>query len=229
MPNSATLSIYGLYQADSSLFEYMSIPDSVDGDLLIDNIVIECSEIEILYPDAEFMKIAIGIWSAKELSTWERLAELSDLQYNPIENYDRFESETTGRDRSKTTTGSEKTSSASHSQQNNEETSSSVSNSAHNVTGYNTNTPVTDSADNDTSAGGRSESVTGNAGSSSELTRDGAEDEQENLVRSSHIHGNVGVKSAQQMQAESLELIPKLNIINYITESFKKRFCILVY
>ena len=233
MPNRGTLSILGLYWADDSIFDDMYVPDSVDPSLVIANILDQCSELECIYPDAEYMKYSISLWSYAEGSTWDRLAELDGLDYNPIENYDRIETESTGRDKRRTMT--EKSSGISHSDQEssqeNTENSNTAGSSAHNVTGYNTNTPVTDNTDNNaestSKSGSVSGSVKGNTGSSSETQ--GSEGEQENLVKQSRIHGNIGVKSAQQMIRESIELAPQLNLVNYITESFKLRFCVMVY
>ena len=45
----------------------------------------------------------------------------------------------------------------------------------------------------------------------------------------SHIHGNIGVTTVAQMMEGELETYPKINIINYIVQAFKERFCLLVY
>ena len=225
MPNRSTISIWGLWTHDQTIFDDMAIPASIDGSLLVDNILLQCSELEILYPDAGFLKSAIAIWSKAELPTWDKLAELNGLQYNPIENYDRTETETVGRDKKRTM--HEKSSGASHAEQNTEENSNNAGSSSHNVTGYNTNTPVTENTDNSTGAASRNASVKDNSGSSS--SRDGNEGEQENQIRQSRIHGNIGVTSSQEMIKQSIDLAPQLNVINYITESFKLKFCILVY
>ena len=42
-------------------------------------------------------------------------------------------------------------------------------------------------------------------------------------------YGNIGVTTSQQMAEQEIELAPKLNITNYIIDSFKNRFCLLVY
>lgn len=245
MPNNATMSIYGLWVHDNTIFEDMNLPDDVDASLVEAKILFDCFDLEILYPDWDFMKTAISVWSAAELPTWERIDRLQYLDYNPIENYDRMETETSGKDRSldrkRTTSDAEKTSGVSHTAQENAETTSNkennVSNSAHNVTGYNTNTPVTDNTDASSQIGSRSGSSSGsstaNTGSSTDSTRDGTdnttEGEQENLVRNLRIHGNIGVLTSQKMILEELEMSPQINIVNYIVESFKRRFCILVY
>lgn len=41
-------------------------------------------------------------------------------------------------------------------------------------------------------------------------------------------HGNIGATTSQQM-IESEREVSKFNIYDYITDSFKKRFCIMVY
>lgn len=49
------------------------------------------------------------------------------------------------------------------------------------------------------------------------------------ITRESHISGNIGVTTNQAMALAEVELAPKLNVMNYIIESFKKRFCLMVY
>lgn len=49
------------------------------------------------------------------------------------------------------------------------------------------------------------------------------------VVRQSNISGNIGVTTSQQMLEQELLVAPKLNVYNYIMESFKKRFCIEVW
>ena len=53
---------------------------------------------------------------------------------------------------------------------------------------------------------------------------------QENeITRESHITGNIGVMTSQQMATQEVEVAAKLNVFRYIIDSFKKRFCIMVY
>ena len=47
--------------------------------------------------------------------------------------------------------------------------------------------------------------------------------------RGSRIHGNVGVTTSQQMLLAEFDLRPKIHVDDYIINSFKERFCILVY
>ena len=216
-PNRATLSIWGLMEYDDSLFEDAVFPESIQEDLLIYNICLECAELELIYPDWDFMKIAISAWSYKELPTWQRIAELAELEYNPIENYDRKEdsvdNETHKRDKL---------------------TTDNITNSgtANNIN--NTDTLNRAAGFNSDALGVKNKSTTGNtySGSSSgESNQSTTEGETDNTgrVHSSRIHGNIGVTTPAQMITSEIELAPQLNVINYIVDSFKQRFCLMVY
>lgn len=87
----ATISILGLYNLNDTLFDDLVIPENMDSDLLINNLVTELAELELIYSDFNFMKFMIGVWSRKELPTWERVYKASTKIYDPIENYDRIE------------------------------------------------------------------------------------------------------------------------------------------
>ena len=87
----ATISILGLYNLNDTLFDDLVIPENMDSDLLINNLVTELAELELIYSDFNFMKFMIGVWSRKELPTWERVYKASVKEYDPIENYDRIE------------------------------------------------------------------------------------------------------------------------------------------
>lgn len=43
-----------------------------------------------------------------------------------------------------------------------------------------------------------------------------------------HIYGNIGVTTSQQMLEEERRVV-QFNVISYIIDSFKSRFCILIY
>ena len=87
----STLSVYGLYNFDNTIFDNLHLPEGLDKDTLIENLLLECAEFEVLYPNPDLMKFAIGSWSRKELDIWERMVKVLSLDYNPIENYDRIE------------------------------------------------------------------------------------------------------------------------------------------
>lgn len=51
----------------------------------------------------------------------------------------------------------------------------------------------------------------------------------DSITRENHTTGNIGVTTSQQMLEQEIEVAAKLNVMKIITESFKERFCILVY
>lgn len=80
-----------LRRTNRSLFDFISLPTGIDKDNLVDNIMMECGEFEVLYSDPEFNRSAIGTWSAKHYRTFDKWITALNIEYNPLENYDRFE------------------------------------------------------------------------------------------------------------------------------------------
>lgn len=91
MARAGELSVVGLYEWDNSLFDLLVIPSDIDRDTLIENILAETIELEVLYPNPTVLKNLIGVWSRKESPIWEKLYNTTQYEYNPIENYNRYE------------------------------------------------------------------------------------------------------------------------------------------
>jgi hypothetical protein len=49
-----------------------------------------------------------------------------------------------------------------------------------------------------------------------------------NRAQTAYMHGSIGVITPQQM-IEQERRVSEFNIVDYIIDSFKKRFCILIY
>lgn len=99
MATSINMSLLGLQYYDPTIFDDMVIPEELDRDVLIQNIVMECAEMTILYPSAPMMKQAIGYWSQMRLHAWERMAEVLYEKYDPFINIKRDEVRTIEQDR----------------------------------------------------------------------------------------------------------------------------------
>ena len=91
----AKITLWGMYQwmleHEDDLFANLSVPDNMDAGTLKDCILYKGAEFGMVYGDPNFVKILIGVWSEKYSHTLERWMQLYDLEYNPIENYDRRE------------------------------------------------------------------------------------------------------------------------------------------
>lgn len=91
MSRAVNLSPLGLYKWDSTVFDLMQIPEALDKDTLVQNLLAETAELEVLYPNPVVFKNLVGVWSAKQIDIWNRLYSTTQYVYNPIENYDRHE------------------------------------------------------------------------------------------------------------------------------------------
>ena len=78
-------------QNNDDLFKNFSVPAGIERDTLIDNILLRGGEFEVVYSDPHFMQYSIGTWSRKWYRTMSKWIEALSLNYNPLENYDRYE------------------------------------------------------------------------------------------------------------------------------------------
>lgn len=240
MSRGTRLSVLGLYKYDSGLFSEMVYPSGFTSDekqTVVQNILAECAELECLFPAADTMRSMIGLWSKLNLSVWERIFTASQLDYNPIENYNRTEIETISDDRTDTHSGSDINQSSGV----DSESGSSTNTSTH--SGTDTNIQSIQSYDsNNYQPHDKNELTHGhvisdsNSGSAS--TTYGKTDtythgekivHEGDITRENHTTGNIGVTTSQQMLEQEIEVSAKLNVMKMIVDSFKERFCLLVY
>ena len=88
---TAKLTLIGLYNYDSTIFDGLQLPDYFDKETLVNTILLAGGEFGCIYSGVEFMKQAISLWSAKNQRYFERLAVLMQTDYDPLENYNRQE------------------------------------------------------------------------------------------------------------------------------------------
>ena len=257
----AFLTVMGLYNFDNTLLNTLVFPGGMDGDKLKNAILLETAELEVVYPDPRFFKTAINLWSNIRLDTWNRIYYASQLEYNPIENYDRFETETSGNTRqhsgvdstSESVQGSSVTdgensrtiSNTTTTSNSNQGSGSDSQTTTNEITAFDSNALVTH--DRSATTGQNSSTLT-QSGTETQSGTDTLTDDTtvtnsesktgsfthgekiaDSASRESHIHGNIGVTTSQQMLQSELEISEKLNIYDYIVQEFKRRFCILVY
>ena len=212
-------SILAIYEYDPDVFHYLKVPDLNDihmtadmiqfppvlnKETLINNILMECAELSLVYPDPEIMQRMLKIWTEVYYPTWCELYKTLLYKYNPIWNKDG--SYTDERELSRADTGSANSSGS----------SAAKGDLRHNVTGYDVNSyspntqETTDNSSSYTSAG------------SSEDNRA----EKETTVHTEQ--GNIGVTTTQAMIKEQREVV-EFNLYEYITQQFKQKFCVMVY
>ena len=224
------MSVMGLYNWDNTIFELLTIPEGLDKDTLVDNLLVELAELEVLYPNPVVMKNLIGVWSDKQLDIWNRLYQTTQYEYNPIENYDRYEAGSNESTDETTHSGLD-----THTDRitlDGEDTVSGDRTDGGYIAGFDS-APAGDddglvkktrdeSEASTTTEYGKIEDRSGNYGYGHKIK---TETDGEHEL---HIHGNIGTVTAQKMIQEQRE-IEKFNMYDIIIDDFRMRFCILVY
>ena len=105
MARGSRISVLGLYHINPSLFDGMRLPVSLSLATFIDNLLMEYAELEVIYPDPEFMQDAIGRWSQMRLHAWEKMEIVLYEEYDPFINIKRDEVRTITEERDLTGTG----------------------------------------------------------------------------------------------------------------------------
>lgn len=198
------LSILGLYRFSSTVFELFRVPSGVDRQTVIDRILRLNAEYEILYPDLDYMRFAIGSWCNERMDVWQRLYNTTLYDYDPIANYDRREEWT------------DKGSTADERETGETETGSASATDTQSTAGFNTDSPKLHDQGATTGQSSRNTNVSSTANGSSNSYHEG------------RVHGNIGVTSTQQLITQERE-VSEFNIIEYIADDFAREFCLLVY
>lgn len=234
---SATMSVMGLYNFDNTLFDLLEVPEGVEKEnVLIPNLVAELCELEVLYPSAPVLKTLIGVWSQKELPVWQKMYNTTVLDYDPISNYDRKEEWTennTATSQTSDTTTSQ-TSDTTKSQTSDTTNHTTVVNNSQTNNVYGFDSIVAQPESNFTNSGEQETDGKGTSTSEGNGTRNTEEkgtsntDTSNRLTKSGRAYGNIGVTTTQQMLTQERD-IAKFNIYDFIIDSFKNRFCLMIY
>lgn len=242
MSRGILLDIMALYNHDQTLFSAFQVPTSItwvehgpDGDTthtesipytkqnIIDNILLECAELEVVYPDSDYMKLAIGTWSTKRLYTWQRIADVLYRKYDPFVNMNRHEWRETLENRN--LSGSE--------------TPNLTDRETRNLTGTNDSTVTGNvNAFNDSSANGvqrdkvttdQDTTDTGTVTNTHTGTVNTTDTGTVTTTDDYHIEGDSAIRDAQDIIRLETEQRLANDMIDIIIEDFKKRFCLMVY
>lgn len=81
-------SILSLYNYDDTLFDHVEFPVSLDHDQVVQSILLQCAELELLYPDLDTMRTALVLWASSCRRSWEKMEYTVTADYNPLWNKD---------------------------------------------------------------------------------------------------------------------------------------------
>ena len=228
MALTANLSLWGLYQYDNSILDGLIVPTGMDADTVKDNLLLETNAMSILYPDPAFLKQAITVWAAERKDVWDKLYATTVLQYDPIENFDRTEDteeSQSGLSVRKNDQTRDRTSDAKSTDLRNQGGSNQRTDSQ---TAYNSNA-FADTAKSESSGEDHVSSVGRSTGSENEAVSDnGQETRNDRRTYHSRIHGNIGIRSAQELIVQERD-IALFCMTDFIINDFIGRFCVMVY
>lgn len=203
------LTLIGLYKYNPAVFSNLTLPAAIDEETFIDSLLLEYGECPLIYPDYDFMKLAIGAWCRKWYANFERIATALSASYNPIHNYDKTETWT----ENETNENSRELSNSTDTTYSEDSTGENVV-SAYNESTYqpdNKNINDVDSTTNINTSIGESENK-----------------EREN-TRTGRVYGNIGVTESSAMVKNELDLRTNNNLYHILSEMFYREFCLYVF
>ena len=301
----ARITLWGFYQYDKTLFDNIVLPDGIDKDNLVAEIMRNSGDLYPYHQIPEYLKSNITFWFSRRLFDFDRMYKSLRMEYSPIDNYNRIEdikraykdsgsdtetltlgssttSKHSGSDTETTTLGSSTTST--HTETDTETTTLGSSTtlthtgtdtdtmqgggstekgvSAYNENGYtnrekdtetqnSTNSKQYNSTETNTGSGSdekeqtynstvtntgsgtdtqeqRFDSTVTNTGSGSDMTQTDY-GKQRTETESTHIHGNIGVTTTQEMIESEMSLRAKYDIYKIMSREFEREFLVQIY
>lgn len=208
--------IISLMQYDPSLFDGMVLPEGVDKELVIDTIMQKYGDSPLDHEDPAYLKYYIPVWSKRNLDSWKKLFATLSFVYNPLENalLDETTEETRNIDRKQDRTGT--------ASMENSGTTGVNKTAEHLVSAENASDYQPDNRDTGT------EQTTVNQTTGTDSTENTAEQTAETVRSTYNRHGSIGVVTPQNMIQQERE-VDKFVIYDYIADSFRDAFCLLLY
>lgn len=213
---------------NDDLFSLLKLPEGIDKDTLVGNILLRGGEFECVYSDPSFIQNAIAVWSSKWYRTFDKWVKALAIEYSPLENYDRMEEWTDNRKKEDSASDGSNGSIGENGSFNNNGNSSDNSMTENKVSAFDSSDyqpsqqTTTEASNSNSNSGSDSRNTT----TSNSLTHSG--EESEDSTHKGRIHGNVGVTTSQQMLISELELA-EWNLYEHITDIFLSEFVIPIY
>ena len=209
----AKLTLLGLHKfSDGSIWDDLEFPEGIDKDTAVNEILRQCSEFCVLYPDLEFLKNAIPAWGRKWYFTFEKWITVINTEYEPLWNLDVKIS--IGDDGLKSGSNSKNTSGTTGS------TVTSGGTNTHQNSAYDSD--EFKNAEKDT----RADSST--ASGSSSGSESGSFSETDKNQHEEYRRGNQGITKSQDMLMDELN-VRTWNLYSHIADIFANEFCITLY
>lgn len=210
------VSLINIYDWDKTIFDSITLPEGVDKETLVNEILLEAGELSPIFTNPEAFKNASKIWFDAHRWNIEKLIALIAIQYDPLENYNRYEdlerNFERGEQESHTGTSTD-SGSISSTSTNSTGTTAENTVSADNASTYQpSDKTATSTSSTGTTSGTSGNTTTRALADTAAITEDETHD--------NHIHGNIGVMSTQQMFTQELDLLNRFNLYQWIAKQF---------
>lgn len=243
------LTLIGIHNyTKGAIWDNLVLPSGIDKDILTNEIMKKCGEFPILYPDPDFLKIQIEMWSKKWLHNFERWNNVYNAEYEALFNLDvtstieehgvnadsgnknSSNSKTDGRTITGNSSSNGNTSGSSNGTNSNTDTKSkaaydavSFQNTEQDVISGSTNLSTSENH-SDSENHSTSESYSGSESYSETSSSNGSHDITTTEIR----RGNQGITMSQELVLAEIN-VWKWNIYDQIADVFVSEFCICIY
>lgn len=226
------ITLWGFHQYDPTLFDNIDLPEAMDKETLINEIMMLSGDLYPYHQVPARLKQNLEFWFLRRKYNFAKMFEALNADYNPIENYDRYESSTEATSNSQKTGGSDShtSNSSANGTSDTRSDSSASSTDTGKVSAYDTLefSNLNQNVNSDSSNVNMHSSSGDSSQSNSTNSYGRTEDESGSRDYSSRVHGNIGVTTAQQMITAELEL-RRYDLYKEIALMFEHDLLIQVY
>lgn len=254
----ATMSILGLLTALPSLLDPLTVemPTAQIAEAVKTGLLAESAELEVVYPNPQVFKQVLSAYVIQRETVWTNLYRSTQIEFNPIYNYDRTEEETISREHAdnsmiqssrngethSTGSGSDTDTGSSHRGADTRATGSSSQSASSGRYGYNVTSSASPEAESSSQDNNSSTTLTGEDVSTqgerssqtqadSTLIDRGTSTEESSgtgsETRTVRAYGNIGVTTTMQMLTEYRE--QQFDFVQFVIDDVIGRFCLMVY
>lgn len=223
------LTLIGIHNyTNGAIWDDIELPEGLDKDILINEILRRNGEFPVVWPDADFLKIQIDFFFKKWKHNFTRWVEAANKEYEALYNVDvttttteegtnEANSATSGQNNGTINRSGSSSSNGSSGNTSTESKAAYDSNTFQNVrqvVDNGTTSLSTSETDSETSSATNSESMTSNS--------------EHEILTEEYKRGNQGLTMSQELLAAEYN-IWLFNLYNQIADIFASEFCVCIY
>ena len=222
----ALIPLITLYQFDNSILDGLYISGDFD---IKESFLLRFGEMTPIYQEPELLKLMIANVAQSLKWSIDKLYNVTLLEYNPIENYDRIEK---GADvTNDTTDNTQNIGLQTVTAENQTGTTTTTPNTTieHNVSAFNESSYQP--SEKETNTGTVTESHDKDSGTTTTTKEPDVQHMTYNRKydHDMRVHGNIGVTTSQQMMVSEIELVTRNNYIDTVCQMYAERLLINVW